>query len=180
MPRANRNFDIIQLMQTKLGTSIICIQDYYKAANPCVKLIEQFHERKLCVLVSSSRCRINFSQPRASSSGHHFGLALEAKQQTLSIYKDLNGPMQVRTQEREREKEREKNSLSPFHLVNSLVVFTSFQIYLFHPKEHKIYLAFCKSPDYNRALLQDASIDRLCGPSTIHDAKLNQQLKPLR
>lgn len=174
MLRANRIFDIIQLMQTKLGTSIICIQ-HYKAANPCVKLIEQFHERKLCVLVSSSRCRINFSQPRASSSGHHFGLALEAKQQTLSIYKDLNGPMQVRTPERE----RERNSLSPFHFVDSLVVFTSFQIYLFHPKEHKIYLAFCKSPDYNRAL-QDASIDRLCGPSTIHDAKLNQQLKPLR
>jgi hypothetical protein len=39
MLRANRIFDIIQLMQTKLGTSIICIQ-HYKAANPCVKLIE--------------------------------------------------------------------------------------------------------------------------------------------
>jgi hypothetical protein len=40
MLRANRNFDIIQLMQTKLGTSIICIQGYKAAANPCVKLIE--------------------------------------------------------------------------------------------------------------------------------------------
>jgi hypothetical protein len=39
MLRANKNFDITQLMQTKLGTSIICIWDY-KSANPCVKLIE--------------------------------------------------------------------------------------------------------------------------------------------
>jgi hypothetical protein len=39
MLRANRNFDVIQLMQTKLGTSIICIRDD-KSANPCVKFIE--------------------------------------------------------------------------------------------------------------------------------------------
>jgi hypothetical protein len=39
MLRANRNFDIIQLMQTKLGTSIICVWDC-KSANPCVQLIE--------------------------------------------------------------------------------------------------------------------------------------------
>ncbi len=39
MLRANRNFDITQLMQTKLGTSIICMRDY-KFANPCVQLIK--------------------------------------------------------------------------------------------------------------------------------------------